>query len=133
LKAPNEPIYEGCSQSKLPIAIRMLAARANWPIPQRCVDFFGEMFAYFSPSKDNFPKNYYETKRLAYKFGLEYRMIDFCKNGCMLYYNCAHRCILRMHVSTDLGDMCARPVWFCRLFRGVLTGLESCANRHTAT
>ena len=59
LKAANEPIYEGCSQSKLSISIRMLAARANWHIPQRCVDFFAEMFADLSPSKDSLPKNYF--------------------------------------------------------------------------
>jgi hypothetical protein len=86
LKAANEPIYEGCSQSKLSILVRMLAARANWHIPQRCVDFFAEIFANLSPSNDNLPKNYYEATRLAYKLGLEYHTIDCCKKGCMLYY-----------------------------------------------
>jgi hypothetical protein len=56
----------------------MLAARANWHIPQRCVDFFAEKFADLSPSKDNLPKNYYEATRLAYKLGLMYKMIDYC-------------------------------------------------------
>jgi hypothetical protein len=40
LLAANEPVYKGCSQSKLSISVRLLAARANWHIPQRCVDFF---------------------------------------------------------------------------------------------
>ena len=29
LKAANEPIYDGCSQSNISISVRMLAARAN--------------------------------------------------------------------------------------------------------
>ena len=49
LLAANEPMYEGCSQSKLSISVRLLAARANWHIPQKCVDFFAEMFADLSP------------------------------------------------------------------------------------
>jgi hypothetical protein len=48
--------------------------------------FFAEMFVDLSPSKENLPKNYYEVTKLAYKLGLEYRMIDCCKKGCMLYY-----------------------------------------------
>ena len=39
LKAANEPIYEGCSQSKLSISVRLLAARANWHIPQGVLTF----------------------------------------------------------------------------------------------
>ncbi|KAK2401723.1 hypothetical protein QL285_051293 [Trifolium repens] len=33
------------------------------------------------------PKNYYETRQLVAKLGLEAKRIDCCVNGCMLYYN----------------------------------------------
>jgi len=40
LAAANEPIYDGATESKLSVAIRLLGARTNWHIPKKCLDHF---------------------------------------------------------------------------------------------
>jgi hypothetical protein len=44
------------------------------------------MLADVSPAKDNIPKNYYEATRLTFKLGMQVQMINYCTNGCMLFY-----------------------------------------------
>ena len=34
-----------------------------------------------------FAKKFFDVKRLVSKLGLEAKMIDYCEDGCMLYYN----------------------------------------------
>ena len=40
LMATNQPIYEGCSESTFSLAVRLLASRSNWKVPQKCIDYF---------------------------------------------------------------------------------------------
>ena len=86
LIAANQPIYEGCSESMLSVSVKLLAARSNWHIPQKCVDYFAQLLMAVSPSTNNIPKNCYEATRLAGKLGLKVEMIDCCADGCMLFY-----------------------------------------------
>ena len=82
----NKPIYDGCSESTLSIAVKLLATKTNWHVPQKCVDYLAQMLVDVSPTKDNIPKNCYEATRLASKLGMKVQMIDCCEKGCMLFY-----------------------------------------------
>jgi len=40
-----------------------------------------------TPIKDRLPKKNYDAKSLESKLGWEAKRIDYCADGCMLYYN----------------------------------------------
>ncbi len=86
LIAANQPLYEGASESKLSICVKLLACKSNWNVPQKCIDFFASMLVAVCPSKDALPKNYYQAQRLVSMLGLKSEQIDCCKDGCMLYW-----------------------------------------------
>jgi hypothetical protein len=83
----NKPLYEGSSDSKLSMCVRLLAARSNWNVPEDCLEFFSKMMLDSTPVKDNMPTSYYDAKRLVAKLGLEVKKIDCCVQGCMLFYD----------------------------------------------
>jgi len=71
LATANEPIYDGATESKLSVAIRLLVARTNWHTPKKCLDHFIKLLVDVAP-KDNFiPKNYYEAKKIVSSLGLK--------------------------------------------------------------
>ena len=73
----NEPLYEGATNSKLSISARLLSYKSNWNVPDLDATLV----------KDGLPKNFYDAKKLVSKLGLEAKRIDYCVDGCMLYYN----------------------------------------------
>ncbi|CAK8543573.1 unnamed protein product [Lathyrus sativus] len=87
LKEMNTPLFEGSSDSKLSMCVRLLAAKSNWNVPDQCLEYFAKMMLDATPTKDNLPTSYYDAKRLVSKLGLKVRKIDCCINGCMLFYD----------------------------------------------
>jgi hypothetical protein len=83
----NKPLFEGASDSKLSMCVRLLAARSNWNVPEDCLEFFSKMMLDATPVKDNLPTSYYDAKRLVSKLGLKVEKIDCCVQGCMLFYD----------------------------------------------
>jgi len=69
LNNENEPIYEGATESRLSIVIRLLAVRTNWHVTEKCLDYFIQMFADVTPKHNSIPKNYYEEKKLCQVLG----------------------------------------------------------------
>ena len=82
----NQPIYEGCDESKLSIAIKLLRGRSNWHIPQLGIDYFSQIIMNVCPVKNVIPENYYQAEKLVSKLGLKANKIDCCRDGCMLFY-----------------------------------------------
>ncbi|XP_004494055.1 uncharacterized protein [Cicer arietinum] len=86
LTAANKPLYEGASDSKLSICVKLLACKSNWNVPQKCLDFFASMLVDVCPFKDSLPKKIYQAKKLVTMLGLKSEKIDCCVKGCMFYY-----------------------------------------------
>jgi len=86
LNNANELIYEGATESRLSIAIRLLAARTNWHVTKKCLDYFIQMLIDVVPKHNCIPKNYFEAKKIVSSLGLKAEKIDCCEDGCMLYY-----------------------------------------------
>ncbi|MCI46779.1 hypothetical protein A2U01_0068020, partial [Trifolium medium] len=36
----NKTLFEGASDSKLSMCVRLLAAKSNWNVPEDCLEFF---------------------------------------------------------------------------------------------
>ncbi|CAK8534900.1 unnamed protein product [Lathyrus sativus] len=81
LKEMNTPLFEGSTDSKLSMCVRLLAAKSNWNVPDQCLEYFAKMMLDATPTKDNLPTNYHDAKRLVSKLGLEVRKIDCSING----------------------------------------------------
>jgi len=58
----NEPLFEGSSESKLSICVRLLACKSNWNVPDECLDFIAKMLQDVTPMNKALPKNYYDAK-----------------------------------------------------------------------
>jgi len=86
LACGNEPIYDGATESRLSIAIRLLVVRTNWLAPEKCLDYFIKMLNDVVPKQKCLPKNYYEAKKVLSTLRLKTQKIDCCEAGCMLYY-----------------------------------------------
>jgi hypothetical protein len=78
LMAANQLIYEGCSESTLSLSVKLLAARSNWKVLKKCVDYFAQMLIDVAPSKEHLPKNCYQATKLASKLGIKVEAIDCC-------------------------------------------------------
>ena len=83
----NVPLFEGCTQSKLSMCVRLLAHKANYSVADKGVDDITEMLLDVTPFKDNLPATSYDAERLVMKLGLKVDKIDCCINGCMLFYD----------------------------------------------
>lgn len=86
LTTANRPLYEGASESKLSMSVKLMACKTNWNIPQKCLDFIASMLIDVCPSKDLLPNFFYQAEKLVSMLGLKYEKIDCCPNGCMLFY-----------------------------------------------
>ncbi|XP_058752188.1 uncharacterized protein LOC131625341 [Vicia villosa] len=78
LKEINIPLFEGSSDSKLSMCVRLLAAKSNWNVPDQCLEFFARMILDATPVKENMPISYYDAKRVVSKLGLE--ECKFCES-----------------------------------------------------
>jgi hypothetical protein len=85
MKKVNEPLFEGSSESKLSMCVRLLAGKSNWNVREECAEYFKKMMRDSTPVPENLPLSYYEAKRLVSKLGLEEKKNDCCVNGCMLF------------------------------------------------
>jgi len=56
LAAANEPIYDGATESKLSVGIRLLVARMNWHTPEKCLDHFIKLLVDVAPKDNCIPK-----------------------------------------------------------------------------
>ena len=81
----NKPLFEGASELKLSICVKLLACKSNWNVPNQCLDFITKMLLDVTPMNENFPKSYYDAKKLVSKLGLKAKRIDCCVKGCMLF------------------------------------------------
>lgn len=87
LKKMNTQLFEGSLDLKLSMCVRLLAAKSNQNVPNQSLKFFAKMMLNTTPTKDNLPTSFYDSKRLVSKLGLEVRNIDCYISGWMLFYD----------------------------------------------
>lgn len=57
LKEMNMSLFKGSKKSKLSMCVRLLAAKANWNVPDQRLEFFTKMMLDVTPTKENLPKS----------------------------------------------------------------------------
>jgi len=78
LASANELVFAGAAESRLSIAIRLLANRMNWHTTQKALDDFMQLVLNIAPRENSIPKNYYEVKKIVSTLGLKSVKIDCC-------------------------------------------------------
>jgi len=71
LASANEPVFTAAVESRLSIAIRLLANRTNWHTTQKALDDFMQLVLNIAPRENSIPKNYYEAKKIVSTLGLK--------------------------------------------------------------
>lgn len=66
----NRPLYEGASDFKLSMCVRLLACKSNWNIPNQYVYFITKMLLDATPIKLGLLKTYYDAKKVSVKVGI---------------------------------------------------------------
>ncbi|KAI5395526.1 hypothetical protein KIW84_061905 [Lathyrus oleraceus] len=87
LKEMNMSLFEGSSNLKSSMCVRLLASKSNWNVPNQCLEFFAKMMLDVTPTKDNLLTSFYDAKRLVSKLSLKVRKIYCCISDCMLFYD----------------------------------------------
>jgi len=69
LGSTKEPIYDGATESRLSITIRLLAATTNWHTTEKCLDYFIQMLVDVAQKDNCIPENYYEAEKVVSTLG----------------------------------------------------------------
>jgi len=83
----NMSLYEGASDSKLSMCVRLLACKSNWNVPDKCLEFISNTLLDATPIKTCLPKSYYDAKKLVLKLGLDSKKINCCMEACTIFYD----------------------------------------------
>ncbi|XP_028774325.1 uncharacterized protein LOC114731348 [Neltuma alba] len=86
LHAAQQPLWEGCEESKLSATLQLLSIKATTNMSQQGYNLISQLIRRTQPKDTCMPTDLYQTKKLVSKLSLDYRKIDCCVNGCMLYY-----------------------------------------------
>ena len=87
LENARTPLYPGCEDhSPLEVVTRLLSIKSNFNMSQECYNRVLELIIEILPAGAKLPKDFYRSKRMVRSLWMEYKKIDSCRNGCMLYY-----------------------------------------------
>lgn len=87
LDEANQPIYKGCREglSKLSLAARRMNIKTGHNLPEVCMYAWTELFREYLPEDNLSDEFYYEIHKLVHNLGLLSKIIDVCKDNCMIY------------------------------------------------
>ena len=90
-----------CVYSQLSLVVKILSNKSEVNQSQSSFDQWASLMSMISPHLETIPKDFYQAKRLVSKLGLNEVKIDYCLNGCMLYY--------KHDVALTLCKFCEEP------------------------
>jgi len=83
----NQPVFEGVTELKISVCIRLLTYKCNWNVPNQALESMAKIYLDLTSPNNSLAKNYYEAKRLVSKLGLKYKKIECYVIRCMLFYD----------------------------------------------
>ena len=86
LSLANQPLWEGCTETELSVAVQLLTIKSESNISQKHFKEYATLMRRITPNPDSVPLDYYRTKKKVSALGLQYQTIDCCIDGCMLFY-----------------------------------------------
>ena len=87
LSETNKPLFEGSTDSKLSVCVRLLGLKSQFNVAELCMEYMTRLMLDTTTIRGLLPQSYYDAKRLVSKLGLKSKRIDCCVYGCMLYYS----------------------------------------------
>ncbi|XP_038982911.1 uncharacterized protein LOC120110936 [Phoenix dactylifera] len=87
LKDAEVPLWEGCKKHyKLSAITQLLNCKSEFNMSISCYDRIMKIVKNMLPESEKLPLDFYQSKKMLRKLGLEYKSIDVCENNCMLFY-----------------------------------------------
>ncbi|XP_038987986.1 uncharacterized protein LOC120112507 [Phoenix dactylifera] len=87
LKDAEVPLWEGCKKhSKLSAISQLLNCKSEFNMSISYYDRIMKIVKNMLPESEKLPSDFYQSKKMLRKLGLEYTSIDVCENNCMLFY-----------------------------------------------
>jgi len=86
LESAQKPLYEGCNISKLETTARLSSIKSSHNMSQFCFNKMVCLMEDAYPSESHIQSNYHQHMRKVKELGMDVQKIDYCPNGCMLYY-----------------------------------------------
>lgn len=78
----------GCNgHSSLSLAMHLMSIKVDWNNFIDAMDGIILVMDECPSSNATIPKSFYEAKKVVLRLALPSQKIDYCSNGCMLYYN----------------------------------------------
>ncbi|PNX59693.1 hypothetical protein L195_g059814, partial [Trifolium pratense] len=72
LRETNEPLFEGSTDSKLTVCVKLLGIKSQYLVPELAMDLIAKLVLETTPisARGDLPQTYYEAKQLVSKLGL---------------------------------------------------------------
>ena len=87
LHSNQQPIYPGCeTMSQLALNVQLLSLQSEGNISHRSMNDVCRILQDSTPEGSSIPQRFYDVQRNLKQLGSDYKLIDCCTNGCMLYY-----------------------------------------------
>ncbi|KAK2389321.1 hypothetical protein QL285_062919 [Trifolium repens] len=73
LKETNEPLFEGSTDSKLIVCVKLLGIKSRYLVPELAMEDITKLCLETTPipARGDLPRTYYEAKQLVSKLGLK--------------------------------------------------------------
>jgi hypothetical protein len=86
LRASEELLHEHTTVSVLAFITRIMSIKSKFTFSNKCYKELLSLFSDVLPSNHKMPKDMYQSKKLLFALGMEYEMIDLCKDNAMIFY-----------------------------------------------
>lgn len=89
LEELKKPLWSGyTNQLALSLSVWLMSIKSDWNVPQGVMDEILHLIIECTWTDAIASKSYYEEKELVSRLGLTSKQINYCCNGCILYYKC---------------------------------------------
>jgi hypothetical protein len=86
LKAAKEPLHEHTKVTVLVFLTRLMAIKSKFAFSNNCSKELLNLISVVLPKNHKMPKDKYQSKKLLFGLGMDYKKIDVCGNNCMLFW-----------------------------------------------
>lgn len=86
LYARKRSLWHGCEISQLAVVTNLLSIKSKLDFTKQGYNMFSDYARHINHAKTTLLESFYGMKKVVEGFSLPYKAIDYCINGCMMYY-----------------------------------------------
>jgi hypothetical protein len=86
LAVADEKVHDGTDVTVLQAVTRLMVMKSKYNLSNQCYNDIIKLIIDLIPTKDNMPKDLYQSKKIVSGLGMNYDKIDVGKKNCMLFW-----------------------------------------------